>query len=253
MNYNTERILKDFIKDKLIKFIYPYLLSDPNNFEKLLGSGVGVYLGKTNIIELNRSLNTFYEELDIESLKSKINFQKEVKNLTLTNSKINILTFNNLSNKPFLNIFNIWRRRLSLLRFCRISTDLLLLNEGQQIPPHAHRGVLSGFILLEGKVSIKHFHAKEYKDNGIVCKKTIDKTLEVGGYTTNTDNQDNIHWLKGEAEKSILFRFNMTGLKSEIPELNDLEGRIYIDPTSINEVNKLAPFINSKEVKLLKF
>lgn len=250
---NIGTILKTFIKYQLIKFIYPYLLSYPNNFENLLGSAVGVYLKKTSVTDLDISLNKFYQGLNIDSLKEKIDYKREIKKLNQTTPKIDVLTYTNPCDKTVLNIFNLWKKRLPLLRFCRIRIDLLLLNKGQQIPPHAHKGVLSGFILLEGKVSIRHYHVKEYKDNGVICRKTVDKTLSIGDYTTNHDNKDNIHWLNGEAEQSILFRFNITGLQSEVPEYNNLGGRIYIDPREIKEINKLASFLNSKEAQLLNF
>lgn len=245
--------MKKIIKLALVKFIRPYLLSYPDNFEKLLASGTGLYLKKTTIMTLDTNLNNFYQEINIDSLKDKIDFKKESHKLSSKIPKIDILTFNNPCRSSILNTFNIWDKRLSLLRFCRIRLDLLLLNKGQQIPPHAHRGVLSGFILLEGEVTIRHYHAKEYKENGIVCKKTVDKTLTVGDYTTNNDNRDNIHWLNGVAEKSILFRFNMTGLESSVPNYNNLGGRLYIDPSGIFAIDELAPFINSEEVNALKY
>lgn len=246
-------MLKDLIKRQLIKLIYPYLSNYPDHFEKLLASAIGVYLKKESITELDKKLNNFYQEINIVSLKNKIDYKKVLINLGEETSKIDILTFTNPCKSSILNVLNIWNRRLSLLRFCRVRVDLLLLNKNQQIPPHAHRGVLSGFILLDGEVSIRHYHASKYKNNGIVCKKTVDRTLFVGDYTTNSDVKDNIHWLNGVAETSVLFRFNITGLDSSIPECNNLGGRLYIDPSGIDDTEKLAPFLHSDNVKLLKY
>lgn len=72
-----------------------------------------------------------------------------------------------------------------------------------------------------------------------------------GEYTTNSEVKDNIHWLNGIDNESILFRFNITGLKSTIPDLSSIAGRLYVDPSQIENKEEFAPFISQEKAKNL--
>jgi hypothetical protein len=136
----------------------------------------------------------------------------------------------------------------------RIRLDVLFLKEGKSIPPHAHRGVLSGFLMLEGSSDIRHYHVSCYNDKSVDVTLTVDKTLKPGDHTVNSDQKDNIHWLQGVKNESVLYRFNITGLPSVMPEYKDLAGRMYVDPRNAgkNSVTEIS-FITEADAKNIVF
>ena len=83
---------------------------------------------------------------------------------------------------------------------------------------------------------------------------TVDKLLNAGQFTTNCEQTDNIHWLKGIAEESVLFRFNMTGLPSKLPDYDHIAGRLYVDPSEAIRGSVIrVPFISKDKADTLSF
>ena len=233
---------KRIMKVILIRLIRHRLLKSTCDTNRLLGHAASLFLKKATVHELNNELIEYYKNANIESLKHEINLSAVRQSLMTQGYKIDILSIKSKDSSILFSILNIWQKRLHLLREAKIRIDLLLLKKGDSIPPHAHKGVLSGFFVLTGAVRIRHFHVEAYHPDGVVCYKTIDATLISGGFTTNHDEQDNIHTLDGISEETLLFRFNITGLPSKVPNYDTRAGRLYLDVAGINEETAFAPF-----------
>lgn len=131
---------------------------------------------------------------------------------------------------------------------------MLVLRQGDQIPPHAHSGVVLGFFLLDGEIAIRHFDQVSLESDFTVVTKTIDKHMSPGGYTTNSEYKDNIHWLAGVDKQSFLFRFTVTDIPERRFTLID-NSRLYV------AVNNSFPiggqlkvgFISDLEAKKIDF
>lgn len=232
-----------FVKSLLIRFMQPALCKSSNPTDVLLGQASKLYLNKTDTYHLDAELNRYYKHVDIPQLLNEINFDNVYPRLKQHGYKTDILDIPTQSPSLLFRPFSLWKKRLYLLRHARIRIDVLLLKKGDSIPAHAHRGVLSGFLVLKGLVNIRHYDVSEYQQDGVICHKTVDKDLAAGGYTTNHDEKDNIHYLTGLADESVLYRFNITGLRSPVPVHTALRGRMYVDVSQIDTKGGFAPFV----------
>ncbi|HEY9043767.1 MAG TPA: hypothetical protein VIN66_16410 [Rheinheimera sp.] len=231
-----------FVKSFLIRLMQPALCRSANATDVLLGQAAKLYLGKSDAYQLDKELNRYYQNIEIPRLLQEIQFDAVYPLLKKDGYKTDILDMPTRSPSLWFRPFSLWNRRLYLLRHARIRIDILLLKKGDSIPAHAHRGVLSGFLVLKGLVNIRHYDVSEYQQDGVICHKTVDKDLGAGGYTTNHDEKDNIHFLTGLADESVLYRFNITGLQSPVPVHTALRGRMYVDVSRIDTDGGFAPF-----------
>ncbi len=236
-------MLKRILRLTLIKVVRVGLLKSSNKTDILLGHAVSLFLKKTSPQHLDNELSNYYLNSDVDDIIQQIQLNETYHKLIASGYKTDVLNITGTAPHRFLNTFNLWQRRLYLLRFARIRIDLLILKQDASIPAHAHRGVLSGFLVLKGQVNIRHYHVVSYHESGVVCRKSVDKNLTAGGYTTNHDEKDNIHVLTGIDAETVLYRFNITGLPSTIPVFETLAGRMYVDISHINEEENFAPFI----------
>lgn len=221
----------------------PALCNSANATDVLLGHAARLYLGKSDIYQLDSQLNRYYQNINIPQLLDQIQFDAAYPALKQDGYKTDILNIPTRSPSLLFRPFSLWKKRLYLLRHARIRIDILLLKKGDSIPAHAHRGVLSGFLVLKGQVNIRHYDVSEYQQDGVICHKTVDKNLGAGGYTTNHDEKDNIHFLTGLDDESVLYRFNITGLQSPVPVQTGLRGRMYVDVSQIDTEDGFAPFV----------
>lgn len=245
--------LKSSLKKVLLRILLPYLRKSNESIDKLLATSTDVYFNKATIENLDVSLNSFYATFDIDNFKSSEYYSTLIKELSISNYKTDVLRFDTACPKRILYLQNIWKKKLFLTRNCKVRLDLLTLPKGKQIPPHAHISVLSGFIVLEGSVAIRHYNVSEYLKYGVKCIKTIDKVMTSGDFTTNTENKDNIHWLNGNSDRSILLRFNMTGLQTKLPDHSNLAGRFYLNPSKSSNDYEFSSFISAAEIKDIEF
>src|SRR5439155_16763172 len=134
--------------------------------------------------------------------------------------------------------------------------DVLILRQGEQVPPHGHHRVVSGFYLLEGRVACRHYDRVREAKGLLVVREALDAVLESGGHTTNSEFHHNIHWLLGLAPASYLFRFTVTGVPVRRFSLPERDGeRIYVDPTAAPDPDGLipAPYISIQAARKVLF
>lgn len=237
------------LKDYLALHVAKAMAASDDDLNRMLAAAVQLHLGNISQQSMYDSLETYYRNVDTRHLKKAIDYDRMRAKVVASGYKVDLLDYHD-NDSTIWNSIGVWERKLVLMRRLNIRMDLLYLRQGDSIPPHAHRGVLSGFMLLEGKVAIRHYHVENYLDDSLDIRKTLDMTLDEGGYTVNSEQQDNIHWLKGLAEESILFRFNQTDLPSDLPDYDHLAGRLYVDPAHVGTDSVTnVHFIDEKTAK----
>jgi hypothetical protein len=110
--------------------------------------------------------------------------------------------------------------------------------------------------VLQGKVSVRHYDRIREEGDKLIVKKVIDETLDPGGYSTDSEYFQNIHWFIGRAPLSYLFRVTVTDtpvVPFGGPERNNV--RDYVDPTAEPEENGfiIARYVTEQEVKAIEF
>jgi len=99
--------------------------------------------------------------------------------------------------------------------------------KGRSIVPHGHANMCTGFIILKGKWSGKHYDRVETHKDHYVIRPTIDRTFGPGELSTISDHKDNIHWFKAESDSAYIFNVHVIGYDKTIKESS---GRLYLDP-----------------------
>lgn len=239
----------------LVRLQLSRLLNDRNPFNRLLGRAAMLQFGAIPEDKFRQDLDIFYAQMDAAACARDIDLTGKAARLTRPGGyKTDILAIGVDPASP--GRFDLWARRFRLLRNLGIRSDVLIVRGGEQIPPHGHTRVVSGFYVMEGEVAIRHYDRVEEFPEHVLLRKVIDTKLQPGGYTTNSEFHHNIHWLLGIAPVSYLFRFTVTGVPVQpFGGVKSENSRIYVDPTVPPEPSGLirAPLITDKAAKEVAF
>ena len=105
--------------------------------------------------------------------------------------------------------------------------QIFACKKGRAIVPHGHDNMATGFIILKGDWTGKHYDRVEDNADHYLIKPTIDRTFKPGESSTISDHKDNVHWFKAESETAFLFNIHVMGYN---PESKKSASRVYIDP-----------------------
>ena len=249
-------MFKKQVARTLIQLQLRKLLSDASAFNRLLGRAALLQFSRITEEEFRGELETFYAGMDPEMCKRGIDLAGKKARLERPGGyKTDILALEGDASGRQGRL-DVWARRFGLLRHLGIRCDVLIVRGGEQIPPHGHSQVVSGFYVLEGSVAVRHYDRVKEHQSHVLLRKTIDTMLGPGGFTTNSEYHHNIHWLFGVAPVSYLFRFTATEVPVRRFGSSKRKGsRIYVDPTVPPEASGLipAPFISDQEAKRVVF
>lgn len=229
------------------------LLADPHPFNRLMGNAVQLQLGRMGDDQFRKALESFYRSIDVDSIRQDIDFPRKAARLDKPGGyKTDIASIGGATALKS-HRFDLWGRRFGLLRHLGVRSDVLILRQGERIPPHGHRRVVSGFYVLEGRVAIRHYNRVGQADNGLLVRKALDTVLGPAGFTTNSEGFHDIHWLQGIADKSFLFRVTVVDTPSPGAKPAPTDSRLYIDPTGEPDATGVisAPYISEAEAKQL--
>jgi hypothetical protein len=101
------------------------------------------------------------------------------------------------------------------------------LRKGRSIVPHGHDNMCTGFIVLRGDFTGKHYDRVEDNKDHYLIKPTIDRTFKPGECSTISDHKDNVHWFKAESETGFIFNIHVMGYNPDNPKNS---ARVYVDP-----------------------
>jgi hypothetical protein len=249
--------MKRFVARALLRWNLPRFLSDPNPFNRLMGHAIELQLGRTADETFRLRLEEYYQHLEPVSLKRDIDVEAKIKDLDRPGGyKADILAIDGpTTSMKTPRRFDIWGRRFGLLRRLGIRSDVLILREGEVIPPHGHCRVVSGFYLLEGQVAIRHYDRLREVGDKLLIRKVLDTDLGPGGFTTNSEFFQNIHWLQGLADRSYLFRVTVTDtpVQAWSGDNRGSNSRLYLDPTKEPDESMMisAPYVTEEFAKRL--
>jgi hypothetical protein len=248
--------MKKLLARMILRWYLPRFLSDAHAFNRLLGRAIQMQLGRLSDEVFRHDLAEFYQELDPDSIKRDLHFDDKVQRLNHPGGyKVPISTWNDLPasvGRP--GRFNLWQRRFGLLARMGIRADVLILRAGEQVPPHGHYRVVSGFYVLDGQVAIRHYDRVREQGDKLLVRKVLDTELGPGGFTTNSEMYHNIHWLQGLADHSYLFRVTATGTPAAaFGSVARTDSRVYVDPSDEPDEAGLikAAYVNEEAARRL--
>lgn len=227
-----------------------------NCLYQLFGRAISLQMGRISDEEFRQSLDHYFSEVNLQDIQVDLDFTQAIQKLNRPGGyKSPVIRLrSDPPERGWRRRYTPWGRRYSLLGRIGISVDVMILRQGITIPPHGHHQVVSGFYVLEGAVAVRHYDRMEDLGTSVRVRKTIDTVMRPGGYTTNSEFHDNIHWLQGIADASYLFRLNVknTPATSFGMARGDSE-RIYVDPTAAPESDGtiIAKYVDEYAAKRL--
>lgn len=240
----------------LLRLQAPRMVRDPSPYNRIWGRAVLLQLGELDEEAFRRELDAFYAQLDPEECAATVNLAAKSTVLDRPGGyKADVVALaGHVPVHP--GRFDLWARRFGLARQLSIRADVIIVRAGEQIPPHGHSQVVSGFYVLTGRVAVRHYDRVEERGDHVLLRKSIDAEMAAGGFTTNSEYHQNIHWLLGIAPVSYLFRFTVTDVpvKRFSGSAHD-HSRAYVDPTGVPDASGLihAPYVSEQGAKAIPF
>lgn len=105
--------------------------------------------------------------------------------------------------------------------------QIFAMKRGRSVVPHGHDNMCTGFIILKGDFTGRHYDRIEDHADHYVIKPTIDRTFKPGECSTISDHKDNVHWFKAESETGFIFNIHVDGYN---PDSDRTPNRVYVDP-----------------------
>lgn len=255
------RFIKRRVARWILRGLMPALDGSSSAVDRLLGQAVRLQLGQSTDEAFRQELADFYRQVAPEELAAELRFDALRHPLSAPRAyKVAITRLANevaASDSPAR--WSAWQRRFGLLYHLGVRLDILVLRRGEQIPPHGHRRIVSGFYVLEGAVACRHYDCVGEERDHLLVRQTFDRLQRPGDFSTNSERRDNIHWLEGVAPVSYLFRVTVhdtprpqrnraplgaAGLAPDrqpasIAAAAAQSDRIYVDPTGPADSNGL--------------
>jgi hypothetical protein len=82
---------------------------------------------------------------------------------------------------------------------------IFALRRGRAIVPHGHRNMVSGHIVIKGRMHVRHFDRLRDEPDHLVLLPTIDREASAGDATTISEVKDNVHWFRATSETAATF------------------------------------------------
>jgi hypothetical protein len=105
--------------------------------------------------------------------------------------------------------------------------QIFACRKGRSIVPHGHDNMCTGFIILRGDWSGKHYERVADEKDHYLISPTIDRKFKPGEYSTISDHKDNVHWFKAESDTAFIFNVHIFGYNLDNP---NAPARVYVDP-----------------------
>jgi hypothetical protein len=249
--------LKRPISKQLLRGMLPRLDGSAAALDRLLGQAVRLQLGAVGDEDFRHALEAFYDGADPQQLARAVRFDELRSRLDRPKGYKAAITrlAEDQACRGWHGRLSPWHRRFGLLQHLAVRCDVLILREGEQVPPHGHHRVVSGFYLLEGCVACRHYDRVREAEGRLVVRQTFDAILESGGHTTNSEYHHNIHWLRGLAPASYLFRVTVANTPTvAFGGEKSTHERVYVDPTGPADAEGLiwASYVTEEAAKRLE-
>jgi hypothetical protein len=89
---------------------------------------------------------------------------------------------------------------------------VFLLRKDRAIVPHGHRNMVSGHLVIHGRLHVRHFERVHDESDAVILRPTIDRESSPGSASTVSDDKDNVHWLVATSDVAATFDVIVPGL-----------------------------------------
>lgn len=103
---------------------------------------------------------------------------------------------------------------------------VFLLRRDRAIVPHGHRNMVSGHLVIHGRMRVRHYERVRDEPEHLILRPTIDRESRPASATTVSDHKDNVHWLVATSAMAATFDVIVPGLDPGRPT----EFMDFVDP-----------------------
>ena len=216
-----EKALKSLLTVSLVDVLYSYdVLADDT--APLTGRYVAdldricrdVKNRKIRQVEWQKTIEKMLAQANLEEILRLVDFEKLTRKIKLRDKGELSLRFN------FRDVDGIPSKLV-------FGKQVFALGKGRSVVPHGHNNMATAFLVLKGKTHGRHYDRVKDEDGYALIRPTIDKKFGPGGYSTVSDDKDNVHWFTATSERAFIFNFHVLGLN---PGGKKKTGRVYLDP-----------------------
>jgi hypothetical protein len=105
--------------------------------------------------------------------------------------------------------------------------QVFAMKKGRSVVPHGHNNMCTGFIILRGNFTGRHYDRVEDRRDSYLIRPTIDRVFKPGECSTVSDHKDNVHWFTADSETGFIFNVHVLNYN---PENKTPTGRVYVVP-----------------------
>jgi hypothetical protein len=105
--------------------------------------------------------------------------------------------------------------------------QIFAMKKGRSVVPHGHDNMCTGFVILRGNFTGKHYDRVEDHPDHYLIRPTIDRLFKPSEFSTISDHKDNVHWFKADSDTAFIFNIHVMGYNPENPKV---AARVYVDP-----------------------
>ena len=151
-----------------------------------------------------RAVTGLLERVPLEDLLNLIDFEQMMKRVSLPDDRATTRdpVFPPLAGLP---------ERPSHMR------RVFLLRKDRAIVPHGHQNMVSGHLVIHGRLRVRHFERLRDEPAHLLLRPTIDRESSPGSATTVSDHKDNVHWLVALSETAATFDVIVPDLDPDRP------------------------------------
>ena len=97
------------------------------------------------------------------------------------------------------------------------------MKKDRAIIPHGHSNMASAHLILKGEMHLRHYEKVDKFDNHLIIKPTIDKMVNIGQYSSISDQKDNVHWFIANTETAFTFDVIMLDLNQAAYDIHNID------------------------------
>ncbi len=97
------------------------------------------------------------------------------------------------------------------------------MRKGRAIIPHGHRNMVSCHRVLNGHFLLRQYDRVGAEQGCLLLRPTIEETSRAGGFSSISENHDNVHWLVAGSDHAYTFDVIVVKLHDRATEIDNLD------------------------------
>ena len=163
-------------------------------------------------------IETLYSKVPLHEIIDLVDFEQMIKNFEYPEKGVNT---KKISFPPLVEL----PKKLAFY------SKLFGMKKGRAVIPHGHVNMASCHYVLNGEVSLKQYDKIEESESHMIIKKTVDEIGKKGSYSSISDDQNNVHWLKATTDFAHTFDVIVLDISGKPYEVNNIDPRSAVKET----------------------